>query len=51
MYKEIHANSKEQLEDEIMFLEDHCEAKVVEKPHTWNKKEWWATVDMPRKYH
>lgn len=48
MLKYIKANSKEQLEDEILFLEDHCEAKVIEKPHSWNGKEWWATVLLPR---
>lgn len=48
MLKYIKADSKEHIENDILVLEDHYGAKVIEKPHSWNGKEWWATVDVPR---
>lgn len=47
MYKEIHADSREHCENDIIILEDHYGAKVIEKPHSWNGKDWWATVEVP----
>ena len=48
MYEVVRANSKEQLEDEILVLEVFRDGMVVEKPHTLDDKTWFATVDVPR---
>lgn len=48
MLKYIKADSKEHCENDILILTDHYGAKVIEKPHTNNGKDWWATIIIPR---
>lgn len=45
----IRRETKEQVEDEIMFLQEHNNARVLIKPYTYNQKEWFATVIIEKR--
>lgn len=48
MLKLIRVGSKEKCEEEILCMKEWCEATVIINPHTWDDKEWFATVEISK---